>query len=240
MQPECDPCEANPISTFQGGSNCDIDSHFKDQQIVFDSTFCGDWAGREWSKDNVCSVKAPTCEEYVKNNPKAFTEAFWTIKALKVYNFDGSSTPSASIQQPEPSNPVSISVQQPSATDSSQRDQQPTPSISTSTSIQQSSPTASSNVPMVTSYIDGGPVTVTVDPGSKVTQLVVGEPVTVTLAPGVPLPQLKQVRQEEALPQFGEEHGRTANHSRSVESRGQRRRSWRVRRHLAEHLRKHE
>jgi len=31
----------NPTSTFQGGSNCNIDSHFAYQNIVFDTTFCG-------------------------------------------------------------------------------------------------------------------------------------------------------------------------------------------------------
>lgn len=35
----------NPTASFQGGSNCNIDDHFKDNQIVFDTTFCGDWAG---------------------------------------------------------------------------------------------------------------------------------------------------------------------------------------------------
>lgn len=30
-----------PHSDFVGGSNCDIDSHFMNHQIVFDMTFCG-------------------------------------------------------------------------------------------------------------------------------------------------------------------------------------------------------
>ena len=34
------------IASFQGGSNCNIDQHFKNNNIVFDTTFCGDWAGK--------------------------------------------------------------------------------------------------------------------------------------------------------------------------------------------------
>ena len=30
-----------PLTTFEGWNGCDIDSHFMDHQIVFDTTFCG-------------------------------------------------------------------------------------------------------------------------------------------------------------------------------------------------------
>ncbi|KAL8852854.1 MAG: hypothetical protein Q9221_002230 [Calogaya cf. arnoldii] len=227
---------ANLVSTFQGGSNCNIDNHFKDQQIVFDTTFCGDWAGNEWSKDNVCSAKAPTCEEYVKNNPKAFSEAYWTINALKVYEFDASSTSSPKPEQPEPSTSIATSVQQPSESASSQSDQQPTPSTLASTSAQQPSSVVASSVPMVTSYVDGGPVTVIVPPGSMVTQIITGEPVTVTLPPGAPIPQQKHV-QHKASPQIADDPDCPEGSNSTGESRRKDRRNWRVRRHLAEHLR---
>ncbi|KAL9012121.1 MAG: hypothetical protein Q9173_003088 [Seirophora scorigena] len=80
----------DPTASFEGGSSCDIDRHFKDHQIIFTTTFCGDWAGKKWSEDSTCSAKASTCEEYVQNNPEAFAEAFWKINALKVYSSDGS------------------------------------------------------------------------------------------------------------------------------------------------------
>ncbi|KAF2204639.1 hypothetical protein GQ43DRAFT_142376 [Delitschia confertaspora ATCC 74209] len=89
-----------PAAKFAGA--CDIPSIFKQQQIVFDTTFCGDWAGKVWSSGS-CAEKANTCEEYVQNNPTAFKEAFWTINALKVYQQDGSSgspAPSSSAQVP--------------------------------------------------------------------------------------------------------------------------------------------
>lgn len=223
---------ATPISTFQGGSNCNIDSHFKDQQIVFDTTFCGDWAGREWSKDNVCSGKAPTCEEYVRNNPKAFSEAYWTINALKVYQFDGSSTSSQSTQQPIPSTPIATpSVPQPSESkNSSSTSLQPsTPSTLASTSAQ---PSSSTVVPsLVTSYVDGGPITILVNPESMVTQIITGEAVTVTLPPGAPIPpQQKQVQQEPASPPIGDEVDCPEGANATSESRGRYRKNGRGRR----------
>lgn len=95
-----------PAAKFQG--NCDIDSHFGPQQIVrlsllsfpfllppiqetnhvkiqiFDTTFCGDWAGNVWSSSN-CRGLAGDCKTYVANNPSAFREAYWAVNSLKVY-----------------------------------------------------------------------------------------------------------------------------------------------------------
>ncbi|EDU50880.1 1,3(4)-beta-glucanase [Pyrenophora tritici-repentis Pt-1C-BFP] len=84
-----------PAAKFQGG--CDIKSMFKQQQIVFDTTFCGQWAGEKsvWN-NGTCGQKAPTCEEWVQKNPEAFAEAYWTVNALKVYQDNGSaSSPNA-------------------------------------------------------------------------------------------------------------------------------------------------
>ncbi|KAI4191963.1 MAG: hypothetical protein LQ346_004545 [Caloplaca aetnensis] len=86
-----------PIANFPSSSSCDIDTFFKDQQIVFDTTFCGAWAGETWASDSTCSGLAATCEEYVQDNPTAFEDAYWTINALKVYtNGDGSSASNGS------------------------------------------------------------------------------------------------------------------------------------------------
>lgn len=35
----------NPTASFVGGSGCTIDDHFNNNNLVFDTTFCGDWAG---------------------------------------------------------------------------------------------------------------------------------------------------------------------------------------------------
>ena len=82
-----------PFALFSG---CDISSYFKDMQIVFDTTFCGDWAGQAWSSDSQCSSKASTCEDYVQNNPDGFSEAYWAVNSLKVYSGSGSGSGSSS------------------------------------------------------------------------------------------------------------------------------------------------
>ena len=82
-----------PAAKFTGG--CDIENMFKEQQIIFNTAFCGDWAGAVWESGS-CAKKAPTCDEYVQNNPEAFKDAYWTINALKVYQDNGNDTPAPS------------------------------------------------------------------------------------------------------------------------------------------------
>ncbi|KAK7952199.1 endo-1 3(4)-beta-glucanase [Apiospora aurea] len=86
-----------PMIEFSG-PGCDIDSHFKDHQLVFNTAFCGDWAGKQevWSQDPVCSKLAPTCEEYVSNNPDAFKNAYWLINSVKVFSQGGAANQTAS------------------------------------------------------------------------------------------------------------------------------------------------
>ncbi|KAI0863173.1 glycoside hydrolase family 16 protein [Xylaria cubensis] len=79
-----------PTASFSGGS-CDIDANFMNHNIVFDTTFCGVWAGQVWGADPVCSAKAPTCQEYVANNPADFQDSYWLINYVKVFGETGSS-----------------------------------------------------------------------------------------------------------------------------------------------------
>ena len=79
-----DPNSWGPPTASFSGSGCDIDSHFMNHNIVFDTTFCGQWAGAVWSGGS-CALLASTCEAYVGSNPSAFTEAYWMINYVKVY-----------------------------------------------------------------------------------------------------------------------------------------------------------
>ena len=83
-----DPTQwGTPMAHFCGGSGyCDIDAHFQNMQIIFDTTFCGQWAGDPgvWAS-STCSAKAATCQAYVQNNPAAFQEAYWLVNSVKVY-----------------------------------------------------------------------------------------------------------------------------------------------------------
>ena len=100
-----------PAAKFDGG--CDIGSIFKNHQIVFDTTFCGSWAGAVWSS-STCASKAATCNDYVQNNPSAFTEAYWEINALKVYQSNGQTGNNSQAPAPATSAAVSHPAAQPS------------------------------------------------------------------------------------------------------------------------------
>ena len=98
------------------GDGCNIPSHFGEHQIVFDTTFCGDWAGAVWGSSG-CANRASSCNDFVANNPGAFSGAYWSLNSLKVYHINGQAdfkrftaqTPSnltrAEMMQPEPQVP---------------------------------------------------------------------------------------------------------------------------------------
>lgn len=100
-----------PVANFQG--DCPIDSHFKDLNIVFDTTFCGDWAGNTWSS-STCASKASSCEAFVQNNPSAFSNAYWDVKSLKVYTQDASNA--APVPIPSIAVSLGLSVGAPAST----------------------------------------------------------------------------------------------------------------------------
>ena len=78
-----------PVAKYSS-QNCNIDQHFQNQQIVFDTTFCGDWAGKVWGQGQ-CASKAPTCAAFVAVNPEAFEDAFWLINKVEVYEVEATS-----------------------------------------------------------------------------------------------------------------------------------------------------
>ncbi|KAI4154747.1 MAG: hypothetical protein LQ340_001462 [Diploschistes diacapsis] len=73
-----------PSAVFSG---CQIDSHFQNMSMIFDTTFCGQWAGQQdvWSADSTCAAKAGTCADYVKSNPSAFADAYWAVNSVRVW-----------------------------------------------------------------------------------------------------------------------------------------------------------
>ncbi|TYJ51917.1 hypothetical protein B9479_007496 [Cryptococcus floricola] len=67
-------------------------SDFNKHVIVFDLTFCGDYAGATYT-----SAGCPgTCSTFVTNTPSAFTEAYWSLNSLRVYTASGKSVSSSS------------------------------------------------------------------------------------------------------------------------------------------------
>nr|UYL90303.1 GH16 endo-beta-1,3(4)-glucanase [Talaromyces funiculosus] len=75
-----------PMAVFQG--TCNFEKDFTAQQIIFNTDFCGDWAGYSYasscSLSNGLSAKS-SCEAYVGANPSAFTEAYWEIVSVGLY-----------------------------------------------------------------------------------------------------------------------------------------------------------
>ncbi|KAI9262709.1 concanavalin A-like lectin/glucanase domain-containing protein [Sporodiniella umbellata] len=70
-----------PIASFPFKSgSCTID-HFSKLQVVFDLTFCGDWAGGVYGQSGCPS----NCNDFVANNPGEFSNAFWSINYVKVF-----------------------------------------------------------------------------------------------------------------------------------------------------------
>lgn len=74
-----------PTAKFVGEDGCNIDEHFKNHVIVINLTMCGDWAGNVWDQFPTCTAKASTCNDYVMNNPKAFTDAYWLVNSVRTY-----------------------------------------------------------------------------------------------------------------------------------------------------------
>ncbi|KAK7967302.1 uncharacterized protein PG986_001579 [Apiospora aurea] len=76
-----------PISDFQtqhGG--CDVAKTFHTQSIIINTDFCGSGVDQDWWDNNAeCVRVAPTCNEYVAKNPAAFTEAYWLINSIKLF-----------------------------------------------------------------------------------------------------------------------------------------------------------
>jgi hypothetical protein len=72
-----------PYAKFLLGNNCPL-THFQNQQMIFDLTFCGDWAGSVFSSD--CPGLG-NCNDYVQNNPTMFEQAYWSIDFVKVMQY---------------------------------------------------------------------------------------------------------------------------------------------------------
>jgi len=75
-----------PIARF-AGKGCNFEQKFKDLRIIFDTTFCGEWAGKVWEEGG-CAKKTgvATCEEWVEKHPEEFKEAYWAVGRLAWYD----------------------------------------------------------------------------------------------------------------------------------------------------------
>ncbi|MCJ1435900.1 hypothetical protein MMC27_005276 [Xylographa pallens] len=147
-----------PAAIFQG--DCDIDQYFMDQQITFDMTFCGSWAGAAWG-GNCAAQNGNSCNAFVQNTPSAFKETYWSVNSLRVYqNSPTSNTAPSAASKPQPAAiPAAISVASSAAPAS-----QPTSTASTPTSTPIASSSASISSLSAQAIAHSGPITVTAAP----------------------------------------------------------------------------
>ncbi|OCL03283.1 glycoside hydrolase family 16 protein [Glonium stellatum] len=85
-----------PVAYFTG---CDFDSHFANHQIVFDTTFCGTWAGQYDYVTTTCPSAADGwagCVVDVGSNPSWFTDAYWEINSVEIYQQKAASSSTSS------------------------------------------------------------------------------------------------------------------------------------------------
>eukprot|EP00951_Prasinocladus_malaysianus_P003425 scaffold24133_cov46-Prasinocladus_malaysianus.AAC.1 len=59
-------------------------NRYREMYMVINLTFCGTWAGifPFWAKCSLANSLS-SCDQYVKNNPDKFREAYWAIKSVK-------------------------------------------------------------------------------------------------------------------------------------------------------------
>jgi hypothetical protein len=72
-----------PYARFAVGANSQCSSdHFNSHNIIFDTTFCGDWAGSVFASS--CYPQSD-CTNFVRYNPAEFSEAYWLINYVDTY-----------------------------------------------------------------------------------------------------------------------------------------------------------
>lgn len=72
-----------PVAHFALGTECTPD-HFGPQQMILNTTLCGDWAGNVFVGQD--GKRGPdACRAYVLNHPTAFDNAFWDVAYIRTF-----------------------------------------------------------------------------------------------------------------------------------------------------------
>jgi hypothetical protein len=72
-----------PAANLTTGCRSDFSNHV----IVFNIAFCGDYSAATYGISG-CPI-TQNCPTFVQANPQAFTETYWSINSLRVYNAQG-------------------------------------------------------------------------------------------------------------------------------------------------------
>ncbi|KAH7929380.1 hypothetical protein BV22DRAFT_1102515 [Leucogyrophana mollusca] len=79
-------------------TDCNPFQFFYTHSAIFDTTLCGDWAGSAWSSTGVpgqevsCAQQTgfSTCEAFVQQSGASFSEAYWEVASVKIYQTSSS------------------------------------------------------------------------------------------------------------------------------------------------------
>ncbi|KAJ9302065.1 CAZyme family GH16 [Paecilomyces variotii] len=146
-----------PMGNFQG--SCNMTEEFLAQTFIFDTTFCGDWAGNVFGSTQ-CVMSNPesaleSCVNYVALNPTAYTQAYWEINSIKIYQESAASgSLSASVSQASTAAASAATTEAPVSASSSQANAVPATTTATPTvavTSQSTSDAASSDIPATSS-----------------------------------------------------------------------------------------
>lgn len=74
-------------------TSCNPFNFFKNHSVIFDTTLCGDWAAGVWGGSGIpgqeqsCAARTgfSTCEAFVRASGSAFSEAYWEINSVRIY-----------------------------------------------------------------------------------------------------------------------------------------------------------
>lgn len=81
-----------PMANFPS-TDCNPYEFFNTHSTIFDTTLCGDWAGAVWNgtgvpgQDVSCAQETgfSTCAAFVAASGASFSEAYWEVSSVKVY-----------------------------------------------------------------------------------------------------------------------------------------------------------
>ena len=84
------PLHVKPMGRYHTSEQDCPAGHFNEQQMIFDITLCGQWAGREFLNagcGHAVGTQTPyeACDAYVGAHPTAFSESRWEINSLRAF-----------------------------------------------------------------------------------------------------------------------------------------------------------
>jgi hypothetical protein len=109
-----------PYAFWQLDDTCPM-THFQQQSIIFDTTFCGDASALQFSGQCKAEIEATSlplgpppsgdklqawqkgkCANYIAQNPDKLSEAYWLVNQVSVFGIGGMPAPASRPSSPPP------------------------------------------------------------------------------------------------------------------------------------------